>query len=109
MTKSNLSSPEIVMLGNLKIRPDFYEVKCGDDLVQLTPSEFKLLLALSKQQGRVLTRAALIELVQGTGVAVVDRAIDTHIFGLRKKLGVCADVIETVRGVGYRVKAGDQS
>lgn len=107
--KSNQPSSGTVMLGNLKIRPDFYEVKCGDDIVQLTPSEFKLLLALSQQQGRVLTRAALIELVQGAGVAVVDRAIDTHVFGLRKKLGACADVIETIRGVGYRIKTGDQT
>ena len=55
-------------------------------------------------QGRVLSRERLIDLVQGQGVAVVDRAIDTHVFGLRKKLGDCADVVETIRGVGYRVR-----
>jgi two-component system phosphate regulon response regulator PhoB len=45
--------------------------------------------------------------VQGEGVSVVGRTVDTHVFGLRKKLGSCADAIETVRGVGYRVKAAD--
>ena len=51
----------------------------------------------------MLTRDRLIEEVQGSGVAVVERAIDTHVFGLRKKLGESADLIETVRGVGYRI------
>ncbi len=60
-----------------------------------------------KNRGRVLSREKLIELVQGEGVSVVDRAVDTHIFGLRKKLGDCADFVETIRGVGYRVK-GDE-
>jgi two-component system phosphate regulon response regulator PhoB len=58
---------------------------------------------MMKNRGRVLTRERLIELVQGEGVAVIDRAIDTHIFGLRKKLGECANLVETIRGVGYRV------
>jgi two-component system phosphate regulon response regulator PhoB len=93
--------------GQLAIDFEKYLVSCQDQPITLTPSEFKLLAALAKQQGRVLTRERLIELVQGEGVSVVDRAIDTHIFGLRKKLGACADIVETVRGVGYRVKGRD--
>ena len=62
------------------------------------------MLALANNRGRVLTRDSLIGQVQGEGVSVVGRTVDTHVFGLRKKLGACADVIETVRGVGYRVK-----
>ena len=54
----------------------------------------------------MLTRDSLIGYVQGEGISVVGRTVDTHVFGLRKKLGACADVIETVRGVGYRVKPG---
>ena len=91
-------------LGDLQVDLDGYQVTCGKKELQLTPSEFKLLVALVKSQGRVLTRERLIDLVQGEGVTVVDRAIDTHIFGLRKKLGKCADVVETIRGVGYRVR-----
>ena len=92
-------------LGELWVDTATYDVTCGKKEVQLTPSEFKLLVALMKNQGRVLTRERLIDLVQGEGVTVVDRTIDTHIFGLRKKLGKCSDVVETIRGVGYRVKS----
>ncbi len=105
-TESGSAKPrfEVIRLGGLSLFPETYEVKCGDEPISLTPSEFKLLLALAKSQGRVLTRDSLISQVQGDGVSVVGRTVDTHVFGLRKKLGDCADVIETVRGVGYRVK-----
>lgn len=93
-------------IGNLTIDPKAYEVKCQGQRITLTRSEFRLLYALVQNQGRVLTRGQLISLVQGGGVSVVDRAIDTHVFGLRKKLGACAEVVETVRGVGYRVSIG---
>lgn len=82
-----------------------HQVFCEEQLVHLTPSEFKLLHTLVQSAGKVLTREALINEVQGTGVSVVDRAIDTHVFGLRKKLGPCADLIETIRGIGYRMKS----
>jgi DNA-binding response OmpR family regulator len=95
---------DVLELGALKVNEKSYEVSCGAEPIQLTPSEFKLLAALVKNQGRVLTRTALIDLVQGSDVSVVDRTIDTHVFGLRKKLGLCGDLVETVRGVGYRVK-----
>ncbi len=91
-------------LGELAVDLEAYRVTCGKKELQLTPSEFKLLVALVKSQGRVLTRERLIDLVQGEGVTVVDRAIDTHVFGLRKKLGKCAETVETIRGVGYRVR-----
>jgi two-component system phosphate regulon response regulator PhoB len=93
-----------IQMGALEIRIDEVEVWRGPEKLELTPSEFKLLVAMAKNQGKVLTREQLIELVQGEGVSVVDRAIDTHVFGLRKKLGKEAEWIETVRGVGYRVK-----
>jgi DNA-binding response OmpR family regulator len=92
-------------LEGLRIDEATYGVRCDGEAVSLTHSEFKLLVALMKNHGRVLTRQALIDLVQGSDVSVVDRTIDTHVFGLRKKLGKYGDLIETVRGVGYRVKA----
>ncbi len=91
-------------VANVTVNLDTYKVACSDKEVNLTPSEFKLLVSLMKSQGRVLTREMLIDMVQGEGVTVVDRAVDTHIFGLRKKLGKCADLVETIRGVGYRIK-----
>ncbi len=90
-------------MGPLVINTNTQDVFLGSSRIELTPSEFKLLHALSLHRGMVLTRTRLMELVQGHGIAVIDRAIDTHVFGLRKKLGVVAEMIETVRGVGYRI------
>lgn len=98
------SSDRVYKVGELTVDAESYRASCGKKEIQLTPSEFKLLVALLQGQGRVLTRERLIDLVQGEGVTVIDRAIDTHVFGLRKKLGKCADVVETIRGVGYRIK-----
>ena len=95
---------EVLRAGNLALYPTVYEVKCSGETLSLTPSEFKLLTALIQNRGRVMTRDSLIGCVQGEGVSVVGRTVDTHVFGLRKKLGACSDIIETVRGVGYRVR-----
>jgi two-component system phosphate regulon response regulator PhoB len=99
------SPMEEMVWGELKIYPNRHEVRQGEAPLHLTPYEFKLLLALVEHKGQVLTRERLISLVQGEGISVIDRAIDTHVFGLRKKLGPSAELIETVRGIGYRVKA----
>ncbi len=104
-SRSQNAMIESFQIGALSIDAASYEVKCAGELVALTPSEFKLLQTLAQNRGRVLTRESLIQHVQGEGVSVVGRTVDTHVFGLRKKLGECADVIETVRGIGYRVKA----
>lgn len=98
-------SEDILEVGDLRVDCGSHQVTCGKKDIQLTPSEFKLLAALLKNRGRVLTRERLIDLVQGEGVTVVDRTIDTHVFGLRKKIGKCSDIVETIRGVGYRVRA----
>jgi DNA-binding response OmpR family regulator len=89
--------------GPLSIDEGAFEARLNGSVVPLTPYEFKLLVTLAHNKGRVLTRDKLIQEVQGGGVAVVERAIDTHVFGLRKKLGDSANLIETVRGVGYRI------
>lgn len=90
-------------MGPLQIDEAAHEARLNGQAISLTPYEFKLLVTLAQNQGRVLTRDQLISEVQGGGVSVVERAIDTHVFGLRKKLGEAADLIETVRGVGYRI------
>lgn len=74
--------------------------------VDLTRVEFDLLACLAQEPGRVFTRSQLIDKVWGDGFAITDRTVDSHIKGLRKKLaeaGADANVVETVRGVGYRV------
>jgi DNA-binding response OmpR family regulator len=92
------------IFGSLKVNMASYEVHCCDEKIHLTPSEFKLMACMAQNQGRVMTRDQLIELIQGEGINVTGRTIDTHIFGLRKKLSDCADWIETIRGVGYRIR-----
>lgn len=94
-----------MVLGELVLDCDTYEVIAASEKLHLTPSEFKLLQTLVKSAGKVLSREHLIDQVQGEGISVVGRTIDTHVFGLRKKLGPCSDYIETIRGIGYRIKA----
>jgi two-component system phosphate regulon response regulator PhoB len=72
--------------------------------LQLTRSEFKLLDTLIRQPGRVFQRSELIDSALGEETIVLERTIDVHIRALRKKLGPKADLIETVRGVGYRFR-----
>jgi two-component system, OmpR family, phosphate regulon response regulator PhoB len=98
------ATEEILTLGPIALSLKTYEVRIEGQLIDLTPSEFKLLSTMLAQKGRVLTRERLISEVQGEGVSVVGRTVDTHVFGLRKKLGIAGDMIETIRGVGYRVK-----
>lgn len=72
--------------------------------LQLTRSEFRLLDTLIRQPGRVFHRAELIDAALGEDTMVMERTIDVHIRALRRKLDKHADVIETVRGVGYRYR-----
>lgn len=103
-TAGTTSSKDKLLINGLSIHLKTYEVKLGEEPLHLTPSEFKLLTTLFESQGGVLTRDQLIENIQGEGINVTGRTIDTHVFGLRKKLGTWSDNIETIRGVGYRVK-----
>ncbi len=98
------AEPEVWSLRGLVIHLKTYEVNLSGQPIHLTPSEFKLLATMIQNQGRVLTRDQLIENIQGEGINVIGRTIDTHVFGLRKKLGDWSDAIETIRGVGYRVR-----
>jgi DNA-binding response OmpR family regulator len=94
-----------LVYGGLVIDRDAFVATLDGDKLDLTRSEFKLLETLVMGQGKVLSRESLIEQIQGEGVNVVGRTVDTHVFGLRKKLGAYSEMIETIRGVGYRVKS----
>jgi two-component system OmpR family response regulator len=91
---------------DLTIDTERYEVRRGDELVALTPVEFKLLVTLVAADGRALTRDQLLDAVYGSHEGdVLDRTIDVHIGRLREKLGDDAEqprYVMTVRGVGYR-------
>ena len=75
----------------------------GEELT-LTPTEFRLLETLLRQAGRAFTRHELMDAAIGEDAVVLERTIDVHVKSLRKKLGDAADLIETVRGVGYRFR-----
>jgi DNA-binding response OmpR family regulator len=105
----NVSGKGNIAIGPLTLNTETYEVRLHSELVHLTPSEFKILATLAASQGKVLTRDHLVSVVQGEGISVTGRTIDTHVFGLRKKMGEASDWIETIRGVGYRVKQNDRT
>lgn len=86
------------------IHPEKREVRLNDQILPLTSTEFKLLHFLVRHPGWVYTRSQLIDAAQGSDYVVTDRAIDVHIVSLRKKLGYLSDMLETVRGVGYRFR-----
>lgn len=80
-----------------------HSAMAGDQTLQLTPSEFSLLETLVRQPGRAFTRSELIDSALGDTV-VLERTIDVHIRSLRKKMDRHANLIETVRGIGYRFR-----
>jgi two-component system phosphate regulon response regulator PhoB len=87
------------------------EIDCGAHLVrvdghpvELTATEFKLLLTLAERRGRVQDRAHLLQTVWEAAPDIQTRTVDMHVQRLRAKLGVAGDLIETVRGFGYRMR-----
>lgn len=105
MEKSSETSDAVEHLG-VKIDRVRHRVSIGDEDVDLTPTEFRLLECLLRQPGRAFSRRQLMEAAIGDGSIVLERTIDVHVKTLRKKLGD-ADLIETVRGVGYRFREAD--
>ncbi len=89
--------------GALVLDIERHEVTAGGKEVELTATEFKLLRLLLERKGRVQSREELLSDVWNYSPDLETRTVDTHVRRLREKLGSAADVIETVRGVGYRV------
>ncbi|WP_303720736.1 response regulator [Malonomonas rubra] len=100
----NFDQNEVIVFGELQIHLGRNIVKVSGDIVELTYTEFRVLVALAHRPGWVLTRYQIVNAVRGEDYAVTDRAVDVQIAGLRKKLGGCGAYIETVRGVGYRFR-----
>lgn len=88
----------------LKIETAKCRVVVEGEEVSLTSTEYKILLMLAEKPGHVFTRDQFINNIQGENVFVTGRTIDTHMAGLRKKIGPAANLIETIRGIGYRFK-----
>ncbi|MEX2175916.1 MAG: response regulator [Pirellulaceae bacterium] len=98
------TSDEVTSKLNVSVDRRKHQASVDGKALQLTRSEFRLLDTLIRQPGRVFQRAELIDAALGEDTMVMERTIDVHIRALRRKLGPSADVIETVRGVGYRFR-----
>lgn len=95
---------ERLKVDDVEIIPGRHEVFIKGELLKLTASEFKALHFLMSHPGWVFTRNQIVEDVHGYDYPVTDRSIDVLIAGLRKKMGESGNLIETVRGIGYRFK-----
>ena len=91
-------------LDGLRIDSRAGSASLNGELLTLTRGEFRLVALLASRPGRVYTRSQIIDAVQDEEKSVTERTVDVQLVGLRKKLGAWASHIETIRGVGYRVK-----
>lgn len=97
-------SGDVRQVGPLRIDSTAHKVTVDGRQVDLTPTEFKLLLLLAERKGRVQPRNLLLEIVWEAAPDIQTRTVDMHVQRLRAKLGAAGDLIETVRGFGYRIR-----
>lgn len=96
---------DILAIGPIRVDRSAHRVTVNDHEIELTPTEYKLLLTLAERRGRVQGRAQLLETVWDAAPDIQTRTVDMHVQRLRTKLHPAGDLIETVRGFGYRLKA----
>ena len=97
---------EVLRIGDISINRSAHAVAVGDEAIDLTPTEYKLLILLAERRGRVQARAHLLQSVWDAAPDIQTRTVDMHVQRLRTKLGQAGDLIETVRGFGYRIRPG---
>jgi len=103
------TEPDVTLdVGNIHIDPARREVRVGGKPVQLRAKEFDLLLALAQEEGRVLTREALLSRVWGYTYLGDSRTVDVHVTWLRDKISGSTAQIQTVRGLGYKLVIPDE-
>lgn len=109
-TSGDLAETNLIKSGDITIELDQHEVRLGDNVIEMTPTEFKLLSTMASFPGKVFTRLQLVDLVQGYSFEGYERTIDTHIKNLRKKIEPDPKnptYILTVFGVGYKFRGND--
>jgi DNA-binding response OmpR family regulator len=109
LRRADDTTPErgVLTVGDVRIDQERHRVTVADRPIDLTRTEFRLLVAIVAARGRVLNRNQLIDQAIGLDAVVTDRTIDVHMAGLRRKLGEARKHILTVRGVGYRLAGRD--
>jgi two-component system, OmpR family, phosphate regulon response regulator PhoB len=100
--KADSAASKVIESQGIVIDRHSHRALYRDQELPLTPTEFRLLEVLIRQAGRAFTRYELMDAAIGEDAIVLERTIDVHIKSLRKKLGDACELIETVRGVGYR-------
>ena len=98
----NIENTKTIKIHDIQIKPRTREVKINGDVPELTFTEFQILHLLASHPGWVFTRYQIIDKIRGDNYPVTDRSVDFQIVGLRKKMGDKGNLIQTVRGVGYR-------
>lgn len=93
-----------IAVGPIVVDLEYHQVRVGEDPLDLTLTEFRLLVELIRARGRVRSRAHLLSEIWGYDSEAMSRTVDTHVRRLRQKLGDAADWLVTVRGVGYRLR-----
>ncbi len=102
-----VSSGSVLVAGPVNVDRGAHRVTMSGDEVDLTATEYKLLLTLAERRGRVQSRAQLLETVWEAHPGIQTRTVDMHVQRLRAKLGEAGELIETVRGFGYRFRAAE--
>lgn len=102
MLDTESDEKRVVSRGPLEVDPTRHKVSVGETEVPLTATEFRILHFLAARPGRVFEREQILSFALGPNTVVTDRSVDVHIRAIRKKLGDYRDLIETVRGIGYR-------
>jgi two-component system, OmpR family, alkaline phosphatase synthesis response regulator PhoP len=100
--KAQIDKENVIKINDLTLHPGKREVHIKNKTLDLTFAEFELLYHLASRPGWVFTRYQIVNAVKGDDYPVTDRSVDVQIAGLRKKLGPYGELIETIRGVGYR-------
>ena len=98
----NVENTKTINIHDIQIKPRTREVLINGDVPELTFTEFQILHLLATHPGWVFTRYQIIDKIRGDNYPVTDRSVDFQIVGLRKKMGDKGNLIQTVRGVGYR-------
>ena len=100
---------QVLTVGSLRLDPEEQRVEHQGGALKLGPTEFKLLKYLMAHPDKVHSRSQLLDRVWGDHVAIEERTVDVHVKRLRESLGMAGQMVQTVRGVGYRLSLSDES
>lgn len=102
-SSGHVRAPRHHAAGDLEVDLDAAEARCAGRPLPLSPAQLRLLVTMVARAGEALTRAELLDALEGSWAD--ERTVDAHVKNLRRRLGPCRERLETVRGVGYRVRA----